>query len=230
MLIKQMRITADRLKENSVLDSCVGKKSGYLNPYSYYVSRKSNEKCLPDNVFADGLLLVFLLRLIGIRMPRLSFDMTSMAPIVFGYAQENGKRIAILGGKQDEVKGFCRFLCEYYPGVEIVLAQNGYEFAIAEFAGQLQKMAPDIVVIGMGAPLQDQVMRDLYEAYPATYFTCGGFISQSAAGLEYYPALINKLNLRFIYRACKEPHYRKRLFIYPFACLLFLKDAIFTKR
>nr|WP_282596068.1 WecB/TagA/CpsF family glycosyltransferase [Spongiibacter thalassae] len=224
-----MASTARKLKDKDVIEVCQNKKNGFLNPYSYYVSRVFSKELLPDNIFADGLLLALLLRAIGIDMPRLSFDATSLAPVVFKDAVKNRKRVAIIGGKQAEIELFCSYILTSYPTIDITLARNGYDYTVNQYTEDLYQVKPDVIIIGMGAPLQDQIMRDLYKVYPATYFTCGGFISQSASGLEYYPSLINKLNLRFLYRAFKEPHYRNRLLIYPVACTLFLKDAILRR-
>jgi N-acetylglucosaminyldiphosphoundecaprenol N-acetyl-beta-D-mannosaminyltransferase len=42
-------------------------------------------------------------------------------------------------------------------------------------------------------------------------FTCGGFIHQTARDeIDYYPAWINRWNLRFLYRMYREPHTRMR--------------------
>ena len=36
-------------------------------------------------------------------------------------------------------------------------------------------------------------------------FTCGGFLDQLAESQHYYPAWIDKADLRWLYRLCKEP-------------------------
>ena len=55
--------------------------------------------------------------------------------------------------------------------------------------------------------------------YPGVGFTCGGFIHQTSKNeIDYYPAWVDKTNLRFVYRMWKEPHTRKR---YVMAGLLF---------
>ena len=46
--------------------------------------------------------------------------------------------------------------------------------------------------------------------YQGIGFTCGGFIHQTSKNeIDYYPAWIDKINLRFIYRMYKEKHTRK---------------------
>ena len=55
--------------------------------------------------------------------------------------------------------------------------------------------------------------------YQGVGFTCGGFIHQTSQNeIDYYPAWVDKTNLRFVYRMWKEPHTRKR---YMMAGLLF---------
>ena len=52
---------------------------------------------------------------------------------------------------------------------------------------------------------------------PST-ITCGGFLSQCAVSndLIYYPNLINKLNLRWLYRIFSEAHVLRRFILdYP---------------
>jgi N-acetylglucosaminyldiphosphoundecaprenol N-acetyl-beta-D-mannosaminyltransferase len=202
------------------------RKNGFVNPYSYYVSRFLPSEQVPDNIFIDGIILVLLSKILGVPARRFSFDMTSMAPIVFSYAVQEGKTIAFLGGSDRDLEAFSEKLTKEFPGVKIATAANGFDYDVAGYANMLVASKPDFVVIGMGAPLQDSIMAELYSIYPATYFTCGGFITQSSKTLNYYPPLVNKLNLRFLFRAINEPHYRKRLYLYPLACLLFLRDAL----
>lgn len=55
-----------------------------------------------DGIFADGGFLVKAIKLVyGKQVTRRSFDMTSMAPELFSYAEENGKTIYIVASKQE---------------------------------------------------------------------------------------------------------------------------------
>ena len=75
----------------------------------------------------------------------------------------------------------------------------------------LIKDNPDIVIVGMGTPLQEFFLRDLRElGWQGTGFTCGGYLHQSSNGIDYYPKLIDKLNLRWLYRIYDEPKLFKR--------------------
>ena len=65
----------------------------------------------------------------------------------------------------------------------------------------------------MGAGIQEEIALLLQQEILMTdIYTSGAFITQSSEKLDYYPFLINFLNLRWLYRAIKVSHVRKRLF------------------
>lgn len=70
-----------------------GKVYTYLNPVSYLTALDNKELFgKMDGIFADGGLLVKAIKLVyGKQVTRRSFDMTSMAPELFSYAEEHGK-------------------------------------------------------------------------------------------------------------------------------------------
>lgn len=75
-----------------------GKVYTFLNPVSYLTALDNKELFSKmDGIFADGGLLVKAIKLVyGKQVTRRSFDMTSMAPELFSYAEENGKTIYIV--------------------------------------------------------------------------------------------------------------------------------------
>ena len=65
----------------------------FLNPVSYLEAIKHRELFDAfDGIFADGSILVSAIKIVyGEKITRRSFDMTSMAPLLFDYAENNGK-------------------------------------------------------------------------------------------------------------------------------------------
>ena len=65
----------------------------FLNPFSYIVARKNIKHLSQFNIEIDGGMLVVVLRFFGLRVKRKSFDMTSLAPIVFENAIKNNQSV-----------------------------------------------------------------------------------------------------------------------------------------
>lgn len=197
----------------------------YLNPVSY-LSALDNKELFSqmDGIFADGGLLVKAIKLVyGKLVTRRSFDMTSMAPELFAYAAEHGKTIYIVASKREQVEKAVEIFHERYPKVKFAGYRNGYfanEDEMEQEAKHITELNPDFLIVGMGALMQEKFLLKVKNAgYLGIGFTCGGFIHQTSKNeIDYYPAWVDKTNLRFVYRMWKEPHTRKR---YVMAGLLF---------
>ena len=202
-----------------------GKVYTYLNPVSYLTALDNkNLFGQMDGIFADGGLLVKAIKLLyGKQVTRRSFDMTSMAPELFAYSEEHGKTIYIVASKQEQVEKAVEVFRERYPKVRFAGYRNGYfssESEMEEAAKRIVEVNPDFLIVGMGALMQEMfLLKVKNEGYQGIGFTCGGFIHQTSKNeIDYYPAWVDKTNLRFVYRMWKEPHTRKR---YVMAGLLF---------
>jgi len=197
----------------------------FLNPVSYLDALKHKELFTSfDGIFADGGLLVKAIKMTyGASVKRRSFDMTSLAPIVFSYAAKTGKSVAIVATKQEMVEKAVANLKKSFQGLNICYYRNGYfkgEQEMDEEAKKIVTQHPDFLIVGMGIIKQEQFLLKVRDAgYQGIGFTCGGFIHQTAQDkAEYYPDWVDKHGLRFVYRMYKEPHTRKR---YAKAALVF---------
>lgn len=204
----------------------------FLNPVSYILaSRHKNDYEDFDAIFADGSILVAFIRLFyGTKVIRRSFDMTSVAPALFDYAQENNKTVYIIASKQEEIEKAICVIKDRYPVLNLIAYRNGYfksEIEKQEEMSKILQLQPDFLIVGMGALKQETFLTQIRKkGFSGTGFTCGGFIHQTSKDeIDYYPKWIDKYNLRFIYRIFKEKHTRKRYLkaalVFPF---IFLKD------
>lgn len=194
-----------------------GKIYTFLNPVSY-LTALDNKKLFEqfDGIFADGSILVAAIKILYQKsITRRSFDMTSLAPELLNYAEQNKKNIYIVASKQEQVEKALSIFKERYPNLQIAGYRNGYFTSNSEMdkeARHITETNPDFLIVGMGALMQEQFLLKVKLAgFKGIGFTCGGFIHQTSKNeIEYYPAWVNKLNLRFIYRMYKEKHTRKR--------------------
>jgi N-acetylglucosaminyldiphosphoundecaprenol N-acetyl-beta-D-mannosaminyltransferase len=189
----------------------------FLNPVSYLNAIDNKQLYLTfDGIFADGSILVSAIALLyGKKIKRRSFDMTSMAPVIFNYAQHNGESVYIVASKQEKVEKAVKIIEEMYPGIKIIGYRNGYFSTDNEQDEEIRHIIdinPDYLIVGMGAIKQERFLLNVKHAgFKGIGFTCGGFIHQTSKNeINYYPAWVDKYNVRFLYRMYREPHTRMR--------------------
>lgn len=210
-----------------------GKVTTYLNPYSYLVLRKTRPDLASiDKVHCDGILLAMLLRLTGRRARRRSFDMTSMARNVFSDAECTRKRLYLVGGEPGVSSQAASLFRTEYPDLTIVGVESGFFEDINQrrhVISLIVDVAPDICVVGMGAPRQEEFLIELKDAgWRGEGYTCGGFFHQTVnGGVEYYPKWMDRLHLRWLYRMIDEPKLIRRYLVeYPKFIFVFSYDLM----
>lgn len=215
-----------------------GVKNGFftfINPFTYYQLRRSSISLGDfDGVFIDGVLLCWILRFLGYRVSRVSFDFTSLAGPMLAYAQSSGQQLYVVGSTQDNVEKAGEVFQVEFPRLKLSGLKNGYLKA-DEYGDLIQSILnsnTSLVIAGMGALKQEEFLLRLKAAgFGGLAFTCGGFLHQTADKKgTYYPDWVDRANIRWVYRIYKEPKLLKRyMFIYPIAVALFLFDIAFKK-
>jgi len=195
----------------------------FANPATAILASRNHEfrKALTefDLVAPDGIGMVMAMQMLHRRPAlRLSFDSTSLAPFVFRLAVDNGITIGLSGGVSGVAEAAGERLSLAYPGLRIAATFDGYgdHDAAVEV---ITNLAPGIVIVGMGAPLQEQFLLKLVRnGWVGLGFTCGGYLDQlSLKGPDYYPAWVHEYNIRSAYRLIMEPRrlWRRYLLDYP---------------
>lgn len=216
-----------------------GKSVTFLNLYSYKVLR-DNLSALSqiDHVGFDGISLCKLYRwAFNVNTLRVSFDFTSLADLVFSKIVDQKLSFYVIGSKQKEIEKTINVLSNRYAFTEKYWWRNGYfdnEQERENCLNEIASLSPDVVIVGMGTPQQELFLSNLRQrGWCGSGYTCGGFIHQisKSGDVDYYPEILNKLNLRWFYRIIDEPKLFFRYFIkYPKSLLLFLYDVFLFKR
>lgn len=209
-------VSTESCSVEAVLSSS-GKIYTFLNPVSYLEAVRHEELFSRfDGIWADGSLLVSSIRLLyGRKVTRRSFDMTSVAPLLLDYAEQHGKSVYIVASRREDVERAIAIFRERNPGIRFVGWRDGYFCSVDEMQAEARhicKVGPDFLIVGMGILRQEEfLLRVKDSGFDGVGFTCGGFIHQTAHGnIDYYPAWIDRLNLRFLYRMIKEDYTRRR--------------------
>lgn len=214
-----------------------GTLTTFVNFYSYRKLRRfRNIYSEFDNIHIDGIALQLIFNFFyGSHLPRISFDFTSIADDIFYLAEVEKKSIFFVGSKNNEISNAVARIRLRYPKLIISGFRHGYFASDKEYYDAIKSisdMNPDIIIAGMGTPLQEMLLIDIKKTmWKGSGFTCGGFLHQTAIKSMYYPKWINKLNLRWLYRICDEPYLYKRYMIdYSIGLFLFIKDYFTSKR
>lgn len=207
----------------------------FLNPVSYLRARQIEEIYKNfDFIHADGSHLVMAIyQLYSKRVERRSFDMTSIAPKLFQYAQKHEKTLYLIGALDGEIERAIESIKNDYPEIKIAGYRHGYIKDVEEelmIMKEIISLKPDFLIVGMGAIKQELFLLQIKKfGFTGIGFTCGGFLHQTSIKKNYYPQWFDKRNLRFLYRMYKEKHTRKRYlkaaFLFP---IYFIKDGLFS--
>ena len=197
---------------NMLCDKATPRRVAFVNPYAWAVAKKDSNYLLALSnmslVLADGEGVACACRLLlKEKCSRISFDMSSLADAFFKRMLTEKASLMLVGGKPGVTDATGEKLRKYYPGLKIVETTHGYDSVEVEVE-QIMRIKPDVVIVGMGIPKQEALLVALHTAgYKGFAITCGGFFDQYLESHEnyYYPKLINRWNLRFLYRLLKEP-------------------------
>lgn len=208
----------------------------FLNPYSYLIARDRIDIIKPiDIIHTDGIVLSLLFSILGIKKTdRYSFDMTSVAKIVFEICEKKGFSIVMVGTEPNVIDDAIKNILKVY-NLNIIDYRNGYfssDEERLEYQTQIKKLNPDVLIVGMGVVRQENFLIEMRKlGWSKTGFTCGGFLHQVAVQVEYYPEIMNKLHLRWAYRIYKEPKLLRRYTIdYSKFLIKFFQDFSRWKR
>jgi N-acetylglucosaminyldiphosphoundecaprenol N-acetyl-beta-D-mannosaminyltransferase len=167
------------------------------------------------NLFLDGNTLALLYRIkYGVKIRKHNFDTSGIALEMINYFGKRG-RVLFFGGTVSEAKTAEIKLKTIFKNFQKNLfVINGYgnlEYMLKE----IERINPSCVIFSIGSPYQEIISIQANDKLQGNiqFFTSGAFISQLANSSNhvYYPNLIIKLNIRWVYRCFKERKHIKRI-------------------
>jgi N-acetylglucosaminyldiphosphoundecaprenol N-acetyl-beta-D-mannosaminyltransferase len=183
-----------------------------------------------DLVVADGMPLVWASRLVGDPLP----ERIAGSDMVWSLCERAASRRVpafLLGGNPGAAEGAAAALRERYPGLEIrgtLCPPFGFEEDPAELTRierEVRAAEPGIVLVGLGFPKQDLLIRELRASLPGASFVGVGISFSFIAGdLARAPGWASALGLEWAYRLLQEPRRLLRRYLVdgiPFALALF---------
>lgn len=164
-----------------------------------------------DLVVADGMPLLWAARLQGDRLPERVAGSSLIRPIAERAAGE-GRSLYLLGGEPEVNARAAQVLKERWPALEIVGASSPMVASLPS-AGELDGIRadvaaarPDILLVAMGSPKQEHVIRALRSALPSCWMIGVGASFGFVAGtIRRAPVWVQRVGLEWCWRMAQEP-------------------------
>jgi beta-1,4-glucosyltransferase len=174
----------------------------WLNHYSIRVAMAvaSAELSEMHVCGVDGQLLKWLLR----HPVRTSADV--VVPLLLK-CDETIRTVLAIGGHGDRRESLENALSDAAGRFVQVYSMNGFDELLRgeELARLVAEIQPDLILVGLGAGLQDKVLLEAAAALDRGYaLTCGGFLDQ-VLQTNYYPSWAYPLRLNWLVRLAREP-------------------------
>jgi N-acetylglucosaminyldiphosphoundecaprenol N-acetyl-beta-D-mannosaminyltransferase len=179
---------------------------------------------------ADGTPVVWACRVQGDPLPGRVAG-SSLIWLLAERAAAEGRSIYLLGGTQTANQGAAAVLAEKYPGFKLVgrstprIAGPPSAADIEHVLGELASARPDILLVGLGSPKQEQLIHALRPHLPATWMVGVGISFSFVAGeIKRAPRWMHKAGVEWVHRLAQEPRrLAKRYLVHdlPFALRLF---------
>jgi len=183
----------------------------YLNPHVMRSIMLDELISCPEWYFVvDGVYVAWLFSLLtGEKFSPLNIDDSGIAKQLILEINSNNEVPLFIGGSEDEVMAFVMHHSQTGASVKCV---DGYS---RQSSAKFLESDANFKFLSLGSPLQERFIMEHMSVLALTskvVFSCGGFVGQFSRGNgAVYPKLINKLNIRFLYRLFSEPRTFRRI-------------------
>jgi len=164
---------------------------------------------------ADGQSVVWAARHLDQPLPE-RVNITDVASSVAAEVAARGLRVALVGGRPGEAEGFAAAMARTSPDLQVVLTSSGYLDDAAE-AALLERLAeadPHLVLLGMGAPLQEaRAMRWSAQGPPRVWWCVGAVFEYFAGTRRRAPVWVRRAGLEWVVRWVQEPRRLARRYL-----------------
>ncbi len=188
------------------------KKIFFINPdclnKTFSDSSYHKTLCRADAVLPDGSGLNLACKIIG--KPLLeNVNGTDLFPFICRLCAEKGRSIYLLGAKPGIADTVKKNMETSYPGIRVVGTRDGYfnrETESARVICEINRAAPDILMVAFGAPHQEKwVDAHSDELNAKVCIGVGGLFDFFSGRIPRAPKWMREFGLEWIYRLKQEP-------------------------
>ncbi len=168
-----------------------------------------------DFVFGDGSGVRWAARLHGLRL-RANLNGTDFVPALLAAADGDARSCFLLGAEQSVVAGAAAIIARDYPGWRIAGSHHGFldhaetERVVAAIAAAL----PDLLLVGMGNPLQERWIAEHREELPVRLaIGVGALFAYMSGDIRRAPPSMRRLGLEWLFVLFLQRHKWRRYLV-----------------
>ncbi|MBE9609542.1 WecB/TagA/CpsF family glycosyltransferase [Chitinilyticum piscinae] len=160
-----------------------------------------------DLLLPDGSGVLLAGRLLGTPM-KANSNGTDLFPVLCRHWQQQGARLYLLGGQEGVADAVAARLLLEYPGIHVAGCRDGYfkDVDTPHVVTEIRKAAPDVLLVAMGAPLQDLWLAEHADALGVPLVIgVGGLFDFYSGRISRAPLWLRELGLEWCWRLAMEP-------------------------
>ena len=157
--------------------------------------------------YCDGEGVRFGAYLLGYRVPE-RITLSDYIYDLAGFASANGLRLFVLGGTVNVGERGVRQLKKLYPDLQLVGYHHGYfsELENNSIIQEINTSQPDILLLGMGVPKQEEWTKANFDKLNAKIvWMGGGFLDTLSGEKKQCPRWLGNIGLEWLFRLVQEP-------------------------
>lgn len=158
-------------------------------------------------VFPDGISLKLAARLNGIRTVT-NMPGTDLVPRLLTRLNGDAGKVYLLGGTEDEINRAVNVFPKLFPGWEVVGSNDGFfeERETKFVVEQIKSASPDLLLVGMGTPLQEIWVDQYRHQIEVPLCMCiGGLFKYWGNGLRRAPRFFRNTCLEWLWLLFHDP-------------------------
>jgi N-acetylglucosaminyldiphosphoundecaprenol N-acetyl-beta-D-mannosaminyltransferase len=180
-------------------------------------------------VVSDGKPIVWMAAVSGHPVPE-RVTGASLVSTLAEAAAAAGRSVFLIGGDPGVPEAAGRALADRFPGLRVAGADSppfGFEKderQVTDLAARVVRAQPDLVLVGLGFPKQEQLIAKLRPLLPQAWMLgCGAGIPMAAGQFQRAPEFVQRVGAEWLHRLLLEPRRLARRYLVhdlPFAVAL----------
>lgn len=202
---------------SEILSACTGNRQLVVASWnvhsfnlSFHIPWFQTFMNVADISYCDGSGILLAARYLGYKLPH-SYRVAGGSDLIPSLLEHSDElSFFLLGARPTVLQAAVERLRLQYPGIKIS-GHHGYfdqfdDVQNAQVIQQINEMKPNILIVGMGMPIQEKwIFKHKDQLRVNAIFPCGAVIDRLAGTVVNCPEWIAQLGYEWLFRLCQEP-------------------------